>query len=269
MSFAFLPLFTGDYLRDTRSLSPLKHGVYLLLLIYCWDTKGPVPLEEQDAAAITNCRSADEIDALRYVLGKYFTRCEDGFYNERMQNEIATSQFISKKRSEAGKMGAEARVKHRKIKELKQVLSKSQASAKQLPVTPTLTITPTLTPTTTLTLLPDSVDTSPTQSVGPHCPVKKIVELWNSTVGAAGGQKAMNLSKARTELIVRRWREVAPASTAEGLTWFEQLFRDRIAASKFCTGRQPGKDGRVYRIGIDTAMRSELQLDQIAEGKYA
>ena len=149
MSFAFLPLFTGDYLRDTRTLSPLRHGVYLLLLVYCWDTKGPVPLEEQDAAAITNCRSGEEIDALRYVLSKYFTRCEDGYYNERMQEEIADSEFISKKRSEAGKKGAEARKKHISVKHLRQVLNTSQANAKHLPVTPTLTLThtPTLTPT--------------------------------------------------------------------------------------------------------------------------
>jgi uncharacterized protein YdaU (DUF1376 family) len=137
VSFAYLPLFTGDYLRDTRMLSPLKHGVYLLLLMYCWDTKSPVPLEEQDAAGIANCRSTDEIDALRYVLGKYFTRMEDGWYNERMQNEIATAEFVSKKRSDAGKKGAEARVKHSRIKKLRQLPSKSQASAEQLPVPPT------------------------------------------------------------------------------------------------------------------------------------
>ncbi|HWW29927.1 MAG TPA: YdaU family protein [Steroidobacteraceae bacterium] len=137
MSFAYLPLFTGDYLRDTRMLSPLKHGVYLLLLMYCWDTKSPVPLEEQDAAGIANCRSTDEIDALRYVLRKYFTCLEDGWYNERMQDEIATAEFVSKKRSEAGKKGAEARIKHRKIKNVKQVPGKSQASGEHLPVPPT------------------------------------------------------------------------------------------------------------------------------------
>lgn len=115
------------------------------------------------------------------------------------------------------------------------------------------------------------VDTlsSPPPKGGPPCPVEKIVELWNSIVAAAGGQRALNLSKARREMIIRRWREVAPETLDEGLAWFRDVFTNRIAPSKFMTGRQAGKDGRTYRIGIDVAMRSELQLDQIAEGKYA
>jgi hypothetical protein len=126
---------------------------------------------------------------------------------------------------------------------------------------------------TSLELLPHSVDTSATPEkigVAPACPVEKIVELWNTVVAPAGGRKAMNLSKARREAISRRWREVAPATVEEGLAWFESLFRDRIAASKFCTGRTPGRNGdKPFRIGIDIVFRSEQQLDEIAEGKYA
>jgi len=167
-----------------------------------------------------------------------------------------------------------------RFKELKDLAGKCIASAdrcdadsgnrKTVDAYPKMHPTSTSTTTTTLELLPDLVDTAaPSKAGAPPCPVEKIVALWNSIVAAAGGQKALNLSKARREIIVRRWREVGPDSPAEGLSWFEDIFRNRIAASKFCTGRQPGKDGRIYRIGIDVAMRSELQLDQICEGKYA
>ncbi len=121
MSFAYLPLFTGDYLRDTRHLTPLKHGIYLLFLMHCWDQKGPLPLDEQECAGIANCRSADEIEALRYILNRYFVRCDDGWYNERIQREIERSENISRARSAAGREGYQARAK--------QLLSKSQASA--------------------------------------------------------------------------------------------------------------------------------------------
>jgi len=110
VSFAYLPLFTGDYLKDTRHLTPMRHGVYLLALMHCWDTKGPMPLDEQEQVGICNCRSGDEVEALRYVLGKYFIRMEDGWYNERMQTEVERSEAISKKRSRAGQAGA--RVTH-------------------------------------------------------------------------------------------------------------------------------------------------------------
>lgn len=101
MSFAYLALYTGDYLRDTRHLTPLKHGVYLLLLMHCWDSHGPVPLDEQEAAGICNCRSADEIDAVRYILERYFMRMADGWYNKRIQREIERAEEISGKRSHA------------------------------------------------------------------------------------------------------------------------------------------------------------------------
>ena len=135
MSFAFLPLYTGDYLRDTRHLTPQKHGVYLLLLMHCWDQKGPLPLDEQECAGIANCRSSDEIDSLRYILAKYFTRMEDGLYCLRMQREIERANAISNKRKSAGAKGYQAKAK--------QLLSKSQA------IGTTLTPTPTTTPTTT------------------------------------------------------------------------------------------------------------------------
>jgi uncharacterized protein YdaU (DUF1376 family) len=128
VSFAFLPLYTGDYLRDTRHLSPLKHGIYVLLLMHCWDQRGPVPIDEQEAAGVANCRSQDEIEALRYVLSRFFTRMDDGFYNHRMQKEIERSQSISHARSEAGRRGYEARAK--------QLPSKSQAIAKQVHLPP-------------------------------------------------------------------------------------------------------------------------------------
>jgi uncharacterized protein YdaU (DUF1376 family) len=123
LSFAFLALYTGDYLRDTRHLSPLRHGVYLLLLMYCWDTRGPLPFDEQEIAGIANCRSSDEIEALRYVLLRYFDRMEDGYYNQRIQREIERAHAISGKRSVAGLKGFQARAK--------QLLSKSQANGMQ------------------------------------------------------------------------------------------------------------------------------------------
>lgn len=274
MSFAFLPLYTGDYLRDTRHLTPLKHGIYLLLLMHCWDQKGPLPLEEQEAAGIANCRSADEIDALRYVLKRFFTPTEYGWFQKRMDREIQRAEALSHRLSTAGAKGGRKRrsLERQGIEALaKPWLSQGQASAKPLLHTPTPTTTPTPTPRTTELPLSHFVDTgpSPPKNGAPPCPVEEIIDLWNSIVAAAGGQKALNLSKARREMIIRRWRDVAPESTSEGLAWFVDLFRNRIAPSKFMTGRQAGKDGRTYRIGIDVAMRSELQLDQIAEGKYA
>lgn len=124
MSFQYLALYTGDYLRDTRHLTPEEHGVYLLLLMHCWDQKGPVPLDERRQCGLINARSGGEIESLRRVLGEFFTRMEDGWYNKRMQLEVERSEAISRARSDAGRAGYEARAK--------KLTSKSQTLAKQL-----------------------------------------------------------------------------------------------------------------------------------------
>lgn len=170
MSFAFLPLYVGDYLKDTQHLTPQKHGVYLKLLMHCWSIQGPVPLDEQEAAGIANCRSADEIDSLRYVLSRYFTKMEDGWYQKRMQLEIERAENLSERRSSAGRKGYEAKAKSLEKKYIqasaKQVLSKSQAIAS----TPTPTPTPTLTPTPTSRKEKDSPGFEEFWATYPHFP---------------------------------------------------------------------------------------------------
>lgn len=116
MSFAYLALFTGDYLRDTRHLSCCEHGIYLLFLMHSWDMRGPVPLDERKQMGVCGARSGDEIEAMRRVLSEFFVRMDDGFYNPRMQREIDKVEALSGIWSEAGKRGAQARLSQRRQK---------------------------------------------------------------------------------------------------------------------------------------------------------
>lgn len=265
-----MPVYTGDYQRDTRHLSCSEHGIYFQLLMHCWDQKGPLPLDERRVCGIVNARSGDEIEALRRVLDEFFTRMDDGWYNKRMQSEIERAEALSDKKSRAGRMGYQAMSKHLTEKRIqaraKQVLGTCPADAS----TPTPTLTPTPTPTPKDLRLSHSVDASASPAVdAPACPVDRIVALWNQIVAPAGGKKVLNVSRTRRAMIACRWREVGPESVDDGLHFFTAFFRDRIAPSKFATGRQPDKDGRSFRIGIDSALRSEQVVDQILEGKYA
>lgn len=147
MSFAYLPLYTGDYLRDTQHLSCAEHGIYLKLLMHCWDAKGPAPLDERKRCGIVNARSGDEIEALRRVINEFFVEMEDGWYNERMQSEIVKVEILAKSRSEYGRIGAviraKSQVRRAKAACAEHKLSISQAQAKHELVTPTPTSTPT------------------------------------------------------------------------------------------------------------------------------
>lgn len=137
MSFAYLPLYTGDYIRDTQHLSCSEHGIFLKLLMHCWDQKGPAPLDERKLCGIVNARSSDEVEALRRVIFEFFIYTDDGHYNRRMQIEIQRSEAISGARSASGKKGAAKRVevaaKRPQRAIAKQVLSNCQASVSPHP----------------------------------------------------------------------------------------------------------------------------------------
>ena len=66
MSFAYLPLFTGDYLRDTQHLSCSEHGIFLKLLMHCWDQKGPAPLLEEERHAEPRALVVQRVDPLSF-----------------------------------------------------------------------------------------------------------------------------------------------------------------------------------------------------------
>lgn len=175
MSFQYMALYTGDYLRDTRALSLAEHGCYLLLLMHYWDAREPLPLDEQELSAICNARSAGEVDSMRKVLGKYFVKMDDGFYNQRMQREIEKASAISKMRGKSGRLGGQARAKH--------LPSKSQASASN--TTTTTTTNTTTTKSKALSGKPDAV---------------AILQFLNEKAGREYQPVAVNLEKIEARL---------------------------------------------------------------------
>jgi len=51
MGRAWMPLYVGDYLRDTRDLNTLQHGAYLLLIMHYWQHDA-LPTDDARLAAI-------------------------------------------------------------------------------------------------------------------------------------------------------------------------------------------------------------------------
>ncbi|KPF70324.1 hypothetical protein IP84_00765 [beta proteobacterium AAP99] len=78
------------------------------------------------------------------------------------------------------------------------------------------------------------------------CPHGEILKLWEVRLPEHIQPKTWTGTR-RTHLAAR-WRETAKrrswASAADGLTWFDELFRDIAEHSSFLTGRAPGTKGR-------------------------
>lgn len=124
MSLPYMPLYVGDYLKDTRHLTAEHHGAYLLLLMDLWNRGGAIPDEPKSMARIAGV-SAKRWPAVWAVIGSFFD-CTDGQVSHgRITSELQKADQISQKRKTAGSKGGAAKA----LKEQERDL----AIAKQMP----------------------------------------------------------------------------------------------------------------------------------------
>lgn len=84
----------GDYAKKAGRLSMLQHGSYTLLIDACYDREQFPTLEE--ALDWAWASSAAEIEAVEFVLRKFFT-LEDGRYvQKRIQEELLDYRQVAK-----------------------------------------------------------------------------------------------------------------------------------------------------------------------------
>ncbi len=95
-----MPLYIGDYLRDTRHLTTIQHGAYLLLLMEYW-TKGKLPSMDAERRRITTMDSRTW-RRNRQAIASLFT---PDWRQERMERELKKAHEISIKRAVFGSKG--------------------------------------------------------------------------------------------------------------------------------------------------------------------
>ena len=92
MSAPWMPLYVGDYLADTRGLSAIEHGAYLLLIMEYWQTGG-LPDDEGRLARIAAV-SDKEWRAIRPTILRFFL---PGWKHKRVEEEFAKRDVKSEK----------------------------------------------------------------------------------------------------------------------------------------------------------------------------
>jgi uncharacterized protein YdaU (DUF1376 family) len=108
-----MPLYVGDYLRDTQRLTTLQHGAYLLLLMDYWATQNPIPDDDAQLAAIVRqpLRSWRKI---RPAIERFFTIADGRWTHKRVEMEIQKVIASRAMRVTSGRLGAESRWKNQK-----------------------------------------------------------------------------------------------------------------------------------------------------------
>lgn len=125
----WMPLYPGDYLRDTMHLDAEGHGAYLLLILAYWSNGGPIPANEDWLRNVCRVREASWMRIKGMVL-PFFKEEAGTLRHKRVDDELAKAQSITEARSRAGKLGSNALLSKRSAN-AEQTPGKGQANAEQ------------------------------------------------------------------------------------------------------------------------------------------
>src|SRR5580704_2112217 len=100
MGRAWMPLYVGDYLRDTRDLNTLQHGAYLLLIMHYWQHEA-LPTDDARLAAIAGLPVAQWRRIREPVQAKF----AEGWKHKRIEAELAKLDRAVTQRRLAGRNG--------------------------------------------------------------------------------------------------------------------------------------------------------------------
>jgi uncharacterized protein YdaU (DUF1376 family) len=251
----------GDYAKKTGRLTMLQHGAYTLLIDSCYDREIFPTLEQ--ALDWTWAATEAEVEAVKFVLSRFFTLDKDGCY---VQDRILCELLEYHAKADTNKRIAIERETKRKEKSTNRVQDVNEPPPNHKPITinqePLTNINTNICPPKgeldDKAGLPKCNHQAIVDLYHKHLPTLRRVEVWNDT---------------RKGYLRQRWREVAEelakdnkAEISDVLTWFTEFF-DHIGQSKFLTGRVSSKDGRPFLADLEWILRPS-NFAKIVEGKY-
>jgi len=104
--YAFYP---ADYERKTAHLSLLEHGAYRRLMDHYYSTGNPLSTDVERLCRVCRAETNIELDAVAFVLKEFFELTDDGYFHERIQQEIDIAKSFAEKASKAGHASAAKR----------------------------------------------------------------------------------------------------------------------------------------------------------------
>lgn len=100
---AWMPLYIGDYLRDTTRLTTEQHGAYLLLIMDYW-TNGPLPDDDLALSQVTRLQ-ASVWKKNRPAIARLFMISDGEWHHKRIDEEREKAARINDKQKANGAKG--------------------------------------------------------------------------------------------------------------------------------------------------------------------
>ena len=237
-----MPLYIGDYIRDTRHLSTLEHGAYLLLIMDAWTHDGLLPSDPKRLARIAGL-SPKEWASSGSTIMDLFTEHEDGFRHSRVDQELTKANRIIGQRSEAGKASAQARWGNEKVTGvITSVITEEVTNAPRNDAP---------SPSQSPREIPNGIMSDGDPTILPQ----DVVEVWNETAERLGLAKVRKLSPTRMRQLKARIREHPIEEWTEAIRAIER--------SPFLRG----ENGRGWRADFDFLLQPS-SFQKLVEGSY-
>lgn len=103
----FIPIYIGDYLKDTTFLTTEQHGAYILMLFACWQ-HGGIPNDDNVICRTTGL-SLDAWSNAKAMLMRYFEDDSGMLVNRRIEKELMKARKNKNSAVERAKKAAQAR----------------------------------------------------------------------------------------------------------------------------------------------------------------
>ena len=104
MTTPWMPLYVADYLADTRRLSTVEHGAYMLLIMEYWRIGG-LPSDDRKLARIVGLSEGEWAE----IRGNIADLFQDGWKHKRIETELEKAKAKNERRVEAGRRGGVAK----------------------------------------------------------------------------------------------------------------------------------------------------------------
>ncbi len=104
----WMPLYIGDFLADTQHLSATETGIYIRLIMHCWQ-HGSIPLDPHRLAIISHCDSRLWRQYGKTILAFFDVVDASTAQHKRVSTELHRCAEISSKRKGAAKQMLENR----------------------------------------------------------------------------------------------------------------------------------------------------------------
>lgn len=100
----WMPWFITDYMRDTGELTLEEDCFYRRALDQCWIRRGGIPVEPARLLGLLRV-SAPQFKRCKWILERFFYRCEDGYRNSRLDVELVKAAARKEIAAENGRRG--------------------------------------------------------------------------------------------------------------------------------------------------------------------